>query len=193
MSTPLSDAFDARRRGFEEEYFRTKDAQLVDKLKRVFLSKLDKEELRKKANITNEEVLDRLVAINVRGELLTAFKLYPLVEIAWADGKVDDRETRAVLDAAVKFGVPREGAAIQGLEAWLKRGPTKDGRAAWHAFAADLRNTLTPEELGTFRKDLVRAAKTVAEASGGFLGMVFQISPAEERVLHALEQALTST
>lgn len=192
MTNPLApDGFDARRHGLESEYFRTQDAELVDKLKKVFHTKLDKDELRAKTGIKNEEVLDRLVAVNVKGELLTAFKLYPLVEIAWADGSVDAREAQAVMTAAVKSGVPAGSSALLGLEAWLKRGPTADGRVAWHAFAAELRKTLTPAELATFRRDLMVYAKSVAEASGGILGMAFQISESEARIIKDLEKSLS--
>src|SRR5262245_54759226 len=119
MATPMStDAFESRRSGFEAEYFKKKDAQLVEKLKSVFHRKLDREELKKASGMTDEVVLDRLIAANVKGELLMVFKLYPLVEIAWADGKIDDNEARAVTDAAIKSGMPPEGPAIKGLQDW---------------------------------------------------------------------------
>jgi len=192
MARPSStDAFDTRRAGFEAEYFHKKDAQLVEKLKSVFERKLGREELMQATGITNEEVLDRLLAVNARGELLLAFRLYPLVEVAWADGTVDPKEAKAVVDAALRFGVPAHGAAIEAIDDWLKRGPTQDGRAAWYAFAGELRKTLSREELDGFRKDLLGGAKAVAKASGGILGIAFEISPSEQRVLDAIAKALT--
>ena len=193
MTSPLShDAFDDRRLAFEEGYFRTKDASTVEKLRKVFNTRKDKATLAKECGITSDQVLERLVALSIKGELLTAFKLYPLVEIAWADGSVDPRETKAVMEAAVRLGVPKDGTAIQKLGEWLQRGPTADGRTAWYAFAAELRKTLTPKELDGFRADLLRYAKTVAEASGGILGIVFQISPSEAAVLDKVAKALTA-
>lgn len=191
MTASSPDPFDARRRGFEEEYFRTRDAELVDKLKTVFRSKLDREELRKTTGITSDEVLDRLVKAHVRGELLTVFQLYPLVEIAWADGTVDPREAEAIVAAALKFGIPADGEAIARLREWIARGPTEDGRAAWRMFAGELRKTLTPQQLETFRTDLVGFAQSVAEASGGILGVAFKISHTEQRVIDTLTRQLT--
>ena len=94
------DPFEERRKSFEEQYFQKKDAQLVDRLKAVFHKKIDKEAIRQTTGITDERLLDDLVEMGLNGELISAFKLYPLVEVAWADGKVDRREIRAVLDAA---------------------------------------------------------------------------------------------
>ena len=37
-------------------------------------------------------MLDTLMALNVDKGTFAAFALYPLVEVAWADGKVDDKE-----------------------------------------------------------------------------------------------------
>jgi hypothetical protein len=185
-----TDAFETRRVGFEAEYFHKKDAQLVEKLKAVFDRKLDSESLKKATGISNPEVIDRLLAMNAKGELLLAFRLYPLVEMAWADGKADAKESKAVIEAAIKLGVPAKGAAIEAITDWMKRGPADDGRTAWYAFAGELRKTLTPAELETFRKDLLEGAKAVAKASGGLLGVAFEISASEQKVLDKIGNAL---
>ena len=186
-----SDQFAARGRGIEEGYFKTKDADLVDKLRKVFETKRDREGLSKASGITNDEVLDRLVNLSVKGELLTAFKLYPLVEIVWADGSFDKAESEAVISAAIKQGVPRDSESITRLKYWLENGPTEEGRAAWRMFAAELKKTLNPKELATFRDDLLKYAHSVAEASGGLFGVFMQVSPEEKRVIEAIQKALT--
>ncbi len=184
-------AFEARGKGFEVEYFGKKDRQLVDKLKAVFHRKIDKESIRKATGITDERVLDNLVELNLSGELMTAFKFLPLAEVAWADGRVDARETAAVLAAIEQQGIPRGGAAYAMLENALKNGPRPDARKAWYMFATELRKTLTPEELSTFRNDLLAQARKVAEASGGILNMAMTVTRAERKVIEAVEKALT--
>lgn len=185
------DAFASRRVGLEAEHFHKKDAELVGKLKAVFHRQLDREELRKATGVKSEEVLDRLLAVNARGEMLLAFRLYPLVEIAWVDRKVDAREAKAVIDAAIRLGVPPMSAALEAIEDWLKRGPTEDGRAAWYMFAGELRKTLNRAELDGFRDQLLEGARAVASASGGFLGMAFEVSAKERSVLDKIATALT--
>jgi len=186
-----SDQFAARGRGIEEGYFKTKDADLVDKLRKVFETKRDKEGISKASGITNDEVLERLVNLSVKGEMLTAFKLYPLVEIVWADGSFDKAESEAVLSAATKLGVPPESDSIKRLKEWLERGPNEEGRAAWRMLASELKKTLNPQELATFRDDLLKYAHAVAEASGGLFGVFLQVSPEEKRVIEAIQKALS--
>lgn len=191
MTGPFhQDAFDARRLGLEEEYFRTRDSQLVGKLKTVFHSSISKSELSKATGITDDAMLDRLVAANVRGEMLVVFKLFPLVEIAWADGKLDPDERNAVIDAAIHSGVPRETEALKRLDEWLAKGPTQEMRQVWRMYCEQLKKSLNPAELATFRADLLDYAKRVAESSGGILGVVWRISPAEQAALDALTKQL---
>jgi hypothetical protein len=185
------DAFDSRRNSFEERYFHDKDAELVGKLKKVFDAKRDREELRKATGIASDEVLDRMMAVNAKGEMLTVFKLLPLVEIAWADGTYDKKEGDAVIAAAIRHGIPRESAALERLKEWLHRGPNPEARNAWYMYAEQLRKTLTPQELNTFREDLLQTARYIAEGSGGILGAFFTVSKGEKQVLKKITDALT--
>lgn len=184
-------AFESRRIAFEEEYFEKKDAQLVDKLKAIFHKKLDREALRRDTGITDEQVLDRLMALNVSGEMMSAFKLMPLLEVAWADGDVDEREAAAILKAAEQRGIVPGSAAHSMLENALRNPPRPDSRKAWYLYAEQLRKLLSPQELETFRNDLLQMTHTVAAASGGILNIAFTVSANEKRVLAAVEKALT--
>jgi hypothetical protein len=185
------DIFEARRKSFEEEYFRKKDVQLVDKLKAVFQRNMDKESIRQSTGIADERVLDNLVALNLSGEVMAAFKLFPLIEMAWADGDVDGREAGAVLAAAEQHGIQRDSAAYRMLEDAMKNRPRPDARKVWYAYAEELRKVLNPQELAEFRTDLLEFARRVAEASGGLLGVAFTVSANEKKVLRAVERALT--
>jgi len=193
MTTGKHDAFESRRTSFEESYFRKKDAELVEKLRQVFQAKVDREELRRRTGITNEEVLDRLMTVQVRGEMLTAFKLLPLVEIAWADGACDKREADAVVAAAIKHGIAPGSIALQRVRDWLERGPNPDARKAWYMYAQELRKVLSPVELKTFREDLVQAAQRIAELSGGILMTFFTVNRSEKTVLTKMTDALSNS
>lgn len=184
------DAFELRGRSFEERYFHAKDAELVEKLQAVFRRTLDREELRKITGVDDEELLDRLLDVNVRGEMMTAFKLLPLVEIAWADGVLDHREADAVVHAASRFGIT-PGPALDRLRDWLRRGPTPQVRALWIRYAEDLRKTLNKAQLDEFREDLLRTARGIADCSGGVLNVFFNTSAAERRIIEAVRKALS--
>lgn len=185
------DAFQDRAASLEEGYFRTRDSALVDKLKNVFETKVAKDELSKASGITNDEFLERMLRLNIKGEMLTAFKLFPLVEVAWADGSFSSEEGEAVVNAAVQQGIPRGSEVLARLQEWLHKGPTPEGRTLWKMYASELRKKLSPTELATFREDLIKHAETVAKSSGGILSIFLTESREEKRVIQELRKELT--
>lgn len=187
----MSDAFERRRRSFEAEYFSRKEAHLVSRLKQVFSKKVDKEGVRQATGIKSERLLDALVALNLSGDLMAAFNLLPLVEIAWADGAVDDREVRALMTAMEQQGILPGTPAHSRLEFAIKHGPDPEAKKVWYLYAEELKSTLSAGELAEFRQDLLDTARTVANVSGGLLNIAFTVSPNEQRVLDAIAKALT--
>ena len=183
-----SDALHKREKALEEEFFARKDQQLRDKLKATFEQEVTREKLKAATGLTDPQILDRLVALQVRGETMAAFWLYPLVEVAWADGKVDRRERDAIIEAAVGGGIERGSAGFEALETALADGPTEARREVWFAYARDLAARLDPKERRAVREDLVQRARVVAEASGGVLG-VRKVSSNEQRVLDRIAEA----
>ncbi|HEY2774179.1 MAG TPA: hypothetical protein VGK20_09030 [Candidatus Binatia bacterium] len=185
------DFLDSRRRSIEETFFKNRDEELVGKLKKVFHQRIDKEEIRTRTGITDEAVLDNLVALDLSGEMIAAFKLFPLVEVAWADGHIREADAFAVRSAAKEHGIEPGSAASELLENALRDGPRRDARKAWYMFAAELCKVLDPAELAEFREDLLASAKKVAATSGGILDMVLNVSANEQKVLHAIARSLT--
>jgi uncharacterized tellurite resistance protein B-like protein len=189
--TTVSDAFERRRRSFEAEYFSRKEAHLVSKLKQVFEKRVDKESVRKATGIKSERLLDNLIAVNLSGDLMVAFNLLPLVEVAWADGAVDEREVRAMMTALEQQGIQPGTPAYSRMEFAIKHGPDPEAKKVWYMYAQELKNTLSAKELAEFRQDILDTARTVANVSGGLLNIAFTVSPNEQRVLDAVEKALT--
>src|SRR5262249_39906871 len=149
------DMFQLRELCLEQEYFGKKEFALLEKLKAVFQKKVDKESISKATGVTNEQILDRLVSMQLNGELMRAFELYPLVEIAWADGDLSESEAKSVLAAGEEHGIRRGTKAHEMLEQRLHKGPDPEVRKIWFLYAEQLRKNLTPRELETFRTDLL--------------------------------------
>jgi hypothetical protein len=183
-----NDALRKREKALEEEFFARQSQQLRDKLKATFDREATRDELKAATGLSDPQILDRLVALQVRGETMAAFWLYPLVEVAWADGKLDRDERDAILAAAVAAGIEAGSAGYQMLEATIADGPTEARRDVWFAYARDLAARLDPKERRAVREDLVRRARVVAETSGGVLGMR-KISGKEQRVLDRIAEA----
>lgn len=180
-----------REAAFEARYFQKKEAELVDRLKSVFHKDIDRQSIREATGITDDALLDRLADLSLNGEMMAAFKLLPIVEVAWAEGGVDAKERRAVLEAAEQQGLEPGSKAYAMLERRLAEGPSPDARKVWFLYAAELKKTLSAEQLAEFRADLLALCHRVAEASGGILGLVLKTSANERRVIDAVEKALT--
>lgn len=183
------DAFQRRRQGFEEEFFKRKNEDLRRKLKEAFDKESAREDLRHLTGITDESVIDTLLAMSVSRETLAAFALLPLVEVAWADGSLDEPEQSAILAAAAEHGIAPGSTGHAALGDLLRRAPDEAARKAWHAWVAEMGKKLAPTDRRRVREDLLRRARVVAEASGGILGMA-PISAKEQAVLDAIAAAL---
>lgn len=184
-------AFDKRENQFEAEYFNRKDAEQIAKLKAVFQAKADKEGISKATGVTDEKLLDRMLGLQLSGELMSAFQLYPLIEVAWADGTLDDGEAAAVLAAAEKRGIAKDSKAHAFLSERLSAGPSKDLHSIWLMYAGQLKTSLSAADLDAFRADVFELCRSVAQSSGGLLGKAFSVSSAEKNVLADVEKALT--
>jgi hypothetical protein len=176
-----------RGKALEEEFFRKEHDKLMKKLKATFEQEVTAEKLRAATGITDPKILERLIALQVRHETMAAFWLYPLVEIAWADGRLDEKERVKILDAAITGGIERGSPGWELLETAMREGPTEERRKVWRAYARDLAHRLDADERRTTRNDLIRRARLVAEASGGILG-VGKITANEQQILDVIAE-----
>lgn len=183
------DPFEQRRQGFEAEFFEHREKELIAKLRQKLAMEPSREALRQISGISDEEVIDTLMQMHVNGDTFAAFGLYPLVEIAWADGRVDDREREAFLKAAAEHGLGPGTPGHEALRIFLKETPRADARKAWFTWAREVNKSLTAQERRKVREGLVMRARAVAEASGSFLGLTNPISENEARVIARIEEA----
>lgn len=181
------DAFEERRKSLEEEFFAKREKKLVDKLRRTLEQEQPREMLRQTTGITDESVIDTLIALHVDSDTLAAFTLYPLVEVAWADGKVDDAEREAFMKAAAEHGLAPDSPGHTALREFLKETPREEARKAWFAWATALCDRLSAPERRKLREGLVTRARVIAEASGGILGLGRRTSAAEEVIIRKIE------
>jgi hypothetical protein len=178
-----------RGKSLEDEFFRREDQRLLARLQELQSAEMNREALAKASGITRPDVLDKLLQLGIRAETLAALSIVPLVEVAWADGTLDAKERRAVLDHAADAGIASGSTAAGLLQAWLERRPERKLLDAWTALVHALRDEVGPEESARLRTELVDRARAVARASGGVLGMGSKVSSAEDAMLAHLEGA----
>jgi hypothetical protein len=178
-----------RGRGLEEEFFRKQDARLLEQLRQRKQQEDARAALAHASGIKNPAVLDKLAALGLSAETVAALSLVPLVEVAWADGNLDDKERTAVLEGAARNGVAAGSPAHGLLAGWLTQKPEARLLTAWTQLIEGLRAEMSAAELATLKTSLLDNARAVAGASGGILGLGSKVSGAEERMLQSLARA----
>ncbi len=174
-----------RKKALEESFFAKQNAALLDRMRDEREKKAAVDALATNSKINNRQTLEKLVELGLDTATWTALSIVPLVEVAWADGKVDSRERAAVLEAAHDQGIAKGTPSHELLESWLASRPAGSLFASWGAYAAELAANLSAAERAELSADLHERAEAVARAAGGILG-IGSISAAEQRVLDAL-------
>jgi hypothetical protein len=172
----------------ENAFFRKRDAELITEMRRREQHQSRRKALAEVSGISDNALLDELVAHDIHAETLAAFAIVPLVEMAWADGAVQPAEHRVLLHAMEDAGIPKDGVSFKLMERWLTRRPQPKLMKLWQNYAKALVAELPPEAGERIRQNVLAQARTLAAAAGGFLGFA-RMSGEEEKVLRALEEA----
>jgi len=180
-----------REKSLEDEFFRREDKRLIERLSDLQAAKTTREALAQASGIANPEVLDSLMSMGIRAETVAALALVPLVAMAWADGTLDSKERRAILERAHNRGMAAGSTAHVLLETWLDCRPDPKLLGAWTHMARGIHDRLGPGEAARFQAGLLEQARAVASASGGVLGLGAKVSRAEAAMLDRLEAAFT--
>ena len=178
-----------RRKALEDAFFAKHNEQLRQKLREANTARAKRDALRTASGITDEAVLDQLIALDIQSETVAALSLIPLLEVAWADEQMEAKERQAILTGAQDAGLQAGSASYELLEGWLKQRPAPALFAAWKAYVKALATTLDADANKALKADLLGRARAVADAAGGVLGLGSRISRAEQDKLTALEQA----
>jgi hypothetical protein len=175
-----------REKSLEEQFFARQSEELRNRLREKQERERMREELRSIAVIKREQTIERMLELGITPATWAAISLIPLVEVAWANGRVDAKERHAVLSAAELNGVAPGSPGHQMLDGWLGHRP--DGRLlqAWGEYMVELCAALKPGEKRALSDELLGRARQVAQATGGFLGLGNKISPEEQVVLDEL-------
>jgi hypothetical protein len=175
-----------RGRSLEDEFFRREDQRLIQRLNELRAAEATREALARASGITEAAVLEKLIELGIKPETVAALSLVPLVEVAWADGVLDAKERRAVMERA---GVARDSTAGALLEAWLDRRPDPKLLTAWTHMVEATARQLGPDGAARLKAGLLEKARAVAAASGGMFGVGSKISASEAAMLATLEAA----
>jgi hypothetical protein len=183
-----------REKAMEANYFRQQDAKLLEQLRSA--KGLDEvaQALAAGLQVDNPGLLERVRALGITAETAGAFLSAPMVQVAWAEGKIDGKEREAVLRLARERGVESGSPAHAKLVEWLNERPSDE---IFDAAAEVLKFGLEaypPAEREERTKRIVDACREVAEASGSelarLLGLGDGVSKSEAHVLDSISTTL---
>ena len=176
-------------RALEDAFFAEQNRRLLEQLQEEARTAERREMLKAALEIEDGALLDRLIELDMNVESVVAFGLVPLVEVAWADGEIQNAERKAILGALAAKGAEPGGIAYQLVENWLAAKPEPELLETWRHYAAAIGEALEPERRESLKRAIMDQTRAVAEAAGGFLGLGSKISDAEQAKLDELEWA----
>ena len=183
------DKFKARERAFESTYFARINAELIERIHKERDANVEKGLIASATGIADESLLQRILDLGIDVHHLQALSLAPLVFVAWASGGLDRVQRQAALEAAEADGVCRESMSYPLFEAWLDVCPAEDLFTTWRDYIAVVLERLDDDDKRELRESLLRRGRSIASASGGFLG-IGKILESERTVLEKIEAAL---
>jgi hypothetical protein len=176
-------------RSREEEYFRRKDRELVEKLRQAAEADASRQAWERTSGIHDPVMLQELEALGFTPDTVSLLPLVPIVQVAWAEGGVSDDERTLIVKFARGRNIREGSRADQQLSAWLEERPSE---AVFVRATRLIRAMLDhPEgQTGSWSIDeLIHHCEEIAEASGGLLGF-HKISAEERTLLGRIQSAL---
>ena len=165
----------------EEEYFRKRDRELIERMREAATRAESRKELESASGIHDPALLQDLEALGFTPETIGLLPLVPVLQVAWAEGGVSTAERTMIVNLARARGITAGSAADHQLTNWLDHRPSGDTFDK----AGRLISAMLESSGGTTSADdLIKYCEQIAAASGGVFG-IGKVS-AEERA--ALEQ-----
>jgi hypothetical protein len=165
------DKFAQREHWLEEEYFGRKNQELIQKLRERREREADRQKMAEMMGVDDQEVLEALQDLGYTSETIPLLHIVPLVEVAWAEGGVADKEHELIFKIAEARGIQPDGVAHEMLSHWLENRPS-DRFFDNSLKAIRLIFDLLPEEQRIAgHKDLIAYCSQIASAvSTGIFG-----------------------
>lgn len=180
----------AHTKASEEEYFRKKEKELIEKLKKKAASEAHRKGLAEAIGLENQQILDVLEEMGFDRSTVILLFLFPLLQVAWSDGEVSEEERALILQAARTHGVEEGSPAYEKLGGLLRTQPASFLFDRALRVIQDLLQFQKGEPRQTTSARLIDACEKVAAASGGFLGMGPKVSAKEKEVLRRVASAI---
>lgn len=184
------DSLRERGRALEEEYFRKKDRELIEKMQHAARDEQTQRDLGSQTGLQDPELLRELQSLGFTPQTVSLLPLVPVIQVAWAEGGVTAAERTVLVKLARTRGIAEGSAADLQLADWLT---TRPDEAVFTSATRLIRAVLAGEgkdQAGFTADDLVKYCESIASASGGIFGFVNPVSQEERKLLASIAAEL---
>ena len=188
---PEHDAFAKRGRALEDDYFRKKDRELIEKIRQAAATDKARKDLGRKAGLDDPELLQELHDLGFTPDTVGLLPLVPIIQVAWAEGGITKAERELILRLARNRGVEAGSAADRQLTEWLTSQPAETVFARARRLIRAMLDSTSTQTDKLSADDLVKHSEEIASASGGILG-IGRISAEERALLSSLAADLNA-
>jgi hypothetical protein len=173
---------DDRRRASEDDYFRRKDKELIERMRQAASAEQARNQLSATSGLSDPALLKELEALGFTPETLSVLPLVPIVQMAWAEGGITPAERTLLVKLARERGIDEGSAADRLLADWMSRKPSPDEFARATRLIRAMLDSGAPAAGALSADDLIKYSESIAAASGGILG-IGRISSEERATL----------
>jgi len=165
-----SDSMNRRTDKLVDLQLAAKELELQKELIKVLAIESEKKELIQATQISDPELLSRLMKEGFRSDTLVALELVPIACVAWASGSVTDPERKVVMSSLEDFGLLVNQASNDRFQGWLNTRPDRELLLLWRDFVTAKLSPVSSEAQYAIGIRLLKKSTEVAMASGGLLG-----------------------
>ena len=183
---------DDRRRALEDEYFRKRDRELIEKMRQATASERAKTALSEKTGLSDPALLKDLEELGFTPDTVSVLPLVPIVQMAWAEGGITSAERQLLVTLARQREIAAGSPADTLLSDWMARKPSDDVFARATRLIRAMLDAGGPDTDAAHHwsaDDVINYSESIAAASGGIFGLG-RISADEREVLTNIAETL---
>jgi hypothetical protein len=176
-------------RAREEEHFRKRDRELIEKLRQADAAAKARLALEQEAGVHDPEMLRELDRLGFTPDTIALLPLVPVLQVAWAKAGVSGAERSLIMNLARSRGIAAGSAADRRLKEWLDHQPSEETFHKATRLIAAIIDSPDRGALHVSGDELFKYCDRIAHASGGIFG-IGRVSPEERAALEEIAAAV---
>jgi hypothetical protein len=173
----------------EEDYFRKRDRELIERMRQAAAAEQSRRELEAKTGLQDPEMLRDLQELGFTPDTIALLPIVPILQVAWAEGGVSEAERKLIVQLVRARGIAAGSAADRQLNEWIERRPSADVFSSATRLIRAMLDRQTEAVGDLSADDVIKYSESIASASGGLFG-IGKISAEERATLAQIAAAL---